>query len=147
MNASVKEQFMSSDTELLNAAANNKSNSQPENEEWQIEGSPFRIVREDGKCFAAWGNGKMTQDFDTPEEVNEWIDNNYWNFLITVLTMTMDSRDLYKMDQIMKRAKKEGVAEMAKNQSERTLHEEIERLKTEERKTFKIGNMEFIKEQ
>lgn len=126
-------QFMSSDAELLEKAASNKLSS-PETEEWQIQGSPFKIVREksnrlgeDVVYFGAWGNGKMTQDFKTPEEVGEWIENNYWNFLITVLTMAMDSRDLYKMDQMMKHAKKN-----QQEEQERTLHGEIERLKKEE---------------
>lgn len=153
-------QFMSSDAELLEKAANNKLTS-PDSEEWQISGSPFKIIREksnrlgeDVVCFAAWGNGKMTQDFNTPEEVTEWIENNYWNFLITVLTMAMDSRDLYKIDQVMKHAKQTQIQsekmlneqDELEKQWEHTLHMEIERLKEEERETFKIGDKEFIKE-
>lgn len=121
----------SSDAELLEKAANNKSNSQPEMEELQIQGSPFKLVKdktdlpgEPKKWFAAWGKGRMTDYWDTPEEVLEWIENNYWNFLITVLTMAMDSRDLYKIDRMMKQAK------------EHTLHMEIERLKKEEAEEY-----------
>jgi len=92
-----------SDTELLEKAANLKSNSEPEIEEMQITGSPFRAVKEkEGGWFAAWGNGKMTEEFETVEDLLVWIENNYWNFLITVLTMAMDSRDLYKIAQIRK---------------------------------------------
>jgi len=144
MKESANAQFMSSDVELLEKAASNKLTS-PETEEWQIQGSPFKIVQEDGKCFAVWGSGKMTQDFDTPDEVTEWIENNYWNFLITVLTMAMDSRDLYKMEQILKsqkqptKAEKEAMLKMKQEreeweqkQQEHTLHMEIERLKKEE---------------
>jgi hypothetical protein len=135
-------QFMSSDTELLEKAASNKLSS-PETEEWQIEGSPFKIVAEesdpateDKVYFATWGRGKMTENFETKEEVLEWIENNYWNFLITVLTMAMDSRDLYKIAQIQKQAMN-GVnrtehAEWETKQREHTLHGEIERLKKEE---------------
>ena len=93
-----------SDAELLEKAANNKLNS-PETDEMQIEGSPFKLIKENGKWFAAWGQGKMTQDFEAPSDVLEWIENNYWNFMITVLTMAMDSRDLFKIDQMMKHAK------------------------------------------
>lgn len=135
MKESANGQFMLSDAELLEKAAKNKLNS-PETEEWQIDGSPFKIVREksnrlgeDVVCFAVWGNGKMTQDFKTPEEVTEWIENNYWNFLITVITMAMDSRDLYKIDQMMKHAKQ---TQETKEGRKPILHEEIERLKKEE---------------
>lgn len=69
----------SSDAELLEKAANNKLNSQPETEEYQIQGSPFKAIKENGKWFAAWGKGKMTEDFETLEELLEWIENNYWN--------------------------------------------------------------------
>ena len=139
----------SSDAELLEKAANNKLNSPPETEEYQIQGSPFKIVREKSSrlgeefvCFAAWGKGKMTQDFKTPEEVTEWIDNNYWNFLITVLTMAMDSRDLFKIEQMMKHAKesakKEEDEKYEQQQREHTLHMEIERLKKEEAEEEKL---------
>ena len=47
------------DTELLKKAANNKLNSEPETEEMQITGSPFKAIREkEGGWFAAWGQGK-----------------------------------------------------------------------------------------
>lgn len=96
-----------SETELLEKAANSKLTSEAETEEFQITGSPFRAVREkDGGWFAAWGNGKMTQEYETMDELLEWIENNYWNFLITVLTMAMDSRDLYKAAQIKKHMEK-----------------------------------------
>jgi len=164
MKGSENTQFMSSDTELLEKAANNKLNSQPETEEWQISGSPFKITREGSnqlngksKFFATWGNGKMTQDFGTMEEVLEWIENNYWNFLITVLTMAMDSRDLYKIDQMVKRQKaNDGVnratwmdakmdEEVERLQREHTLHMEIERLKEEEAYKARVEqNMEFF---
>lgn len=143
MKDAVNGQFMSSDTELLEKAANNKLNS-PETEEYQISGSPFRSVKENGKWFAAWGQGKMTQDFDTVEELLEWIENNYWNFLITVITMAMDSRDLYKIDQIMKRTKKTGDKDKyQQTQHEHTLHMEIERLREEEGKELYPGLYEL----
>lgn len=128
----------SSDAELLEKAANNKLNS-PETDEMQIEGSPFKLVKENGKWFAAWGHGKMTEDFETPNDVLEWIENNYWNFLITVITMAMDSRDLYKINQMMKHAKENAKKEEriyvdeGRMYDEKTLHGEIERLKKEER--------------
>jgi len=114
-----------SDAELLEKAASNKSSS-PETEELQIEGTPFKAIKENGKWFAAWGQGKMTEDFETPAELLEWIENNFWSFMITVITMAMDSRDLYKMAQMKKHTEK-----MAKDR-EHTLHMEIERLKKEE---------------
>lgn len=148
----------SSNAELLEKAANNKLNSQPETEEMQIQGSPFKLVKaetnrlgEGAKWFAAWGKGKMTEDFDTPEEVLEWIENNYWTFLITVLTMAMDSRDLYKIEQMMKHQKrlenaaKRGREAGEKMDKEHTLHGEIERLKEEEAHRARVEqNMEFF---
>ena len=148
------------DTELLKKAANNKLNSEPETEEMQITGSPFKAIREkEGGWFAAWGQGKMTEEFPTVDELLQWIEDNYWNFLITVLTMVMDSRDLYKIDQMMKRAKEERTTpqrELAKldkqrmeefeaTQREHRLHMEIERLKEEEAYKARVEqNMEFF---
>ena len=114
---------------------NKKLNSQPETEEMRIEGSPFRLVKENEKWFAAWGQGKMTMDFNTHEEVLEWIENNYWNFLITVLTMAMDSRDLYRISQIQKQTKQQ-MEKYAETNPEHTLHGEIERLKQEEAQEY-----------
>lgn len=130
-------QFMSSDTELLEKAGNNKLSSL-ESQEFQISGSPFKLVNENGKWFAAWGKGKMTADFDTADEVLKWIEENHWNFWVTVMTMAMDSRDLYKIDQMMKHQKRlENAAEKGKKTGEKidkeyTLHGEIERLKQQE---------------
>ena len=135
MKESENKQFMLSDAELLEKAGNNRLDS-PQTEEYQIEGSPFKAVRENDKWFAAWGSGKMTQDFDSEKELLQWIENNYWNFLITVLTMTMDSRDLYKIAQIQKHAlngvNRSEYTEWETKQREHTLHMEIERLKKEE---------------
>ena len=75
-----------SEQELLEEARNSKLSS-PETELLPIPGSPFQAVKENGKWFAVWGKGKMTEDFDSVEELLEWIENNFWNFMITVFTM------------------------------------------------------------
>lgn len=39
----------------------------------------------------------MTEEFETVEELLAWMESNYWNFLITVLVVMMDARDLRKI--------------------------------------------------
>lgn len=93
--------FELSEQELLERASNSRLNSEVEMEEVEIDGSPFKAVRlKDGGWFAGWGYSKMTEEFQTVEELLEWIDKNYWNFLITVLVVLMDARDLKKMTEV-----------------------------------------------
>ena len=42
----------------------------------------------------------MTEEFETVEELLAWMESNYWNFLITVLVVMMDARDLKKMTEV-----------------------------------------------
>lgn len=90
--------FELSEQELLEKATNSRLNSEAEMEEMEIKGSPFKAIRlKGGGWFAGWGHSKMTEEFKTVEELLIWIDSNYWNFLITVLVVMMDARDLKKM--------------------------------------------------
>ena len=90
--------FELSEQELLERASNSRLNSKAEIEEMEISGSPFKAIRLKGRgWFAGWGHSKMTEEFETVEELLAWMESNYWNFLITVLVVMMDARDLRKI--------------------------------------------------
>ena len=96
--SNTKPMFELSEQELLERATNSRLNSEAEIEEMEISGSPFKAIRlKGGGWFAGWGHSKMTEEFETVEKLLAWMESNYWNFLITVLVVMMDARDLKKM--------------------------------------------------
>ena len=46
--------------------------------------------------FAALGNKRITQYFDTPEEVITYVDSRPWELLITLMTAIADDTYTYK---------------------------------------------------
>ena len=68
-----------------------------------IQGTPFEVVKEDGKWFAAFGYNKLTEDFDEMQEVRTWMEENHWELLVRVITMVVQTIDLHKM-KMMKEA-------------------------------------------
>lgn len=68
-----------------------------------IQGTPFEVVKEDGKWFAAFGYNKLTEDFDEMQDVLNWMEENHWELLVRVITMVVQTIDLHKM-KMMKEA-------------------------------------------
>ncbi|AXH78017.1 MAG: hypothetical protein [Microviridae sp.] len=86
--------FEFTDTELLEKARNSKSTLK---EELPIQDTPFTAIKEDGGWFAAMGPNKLTEEFETTEELLAWIDVNHWEFLIRVVLMVVQTLDMQKM--------------------------------------------------
>jgi len=95
MSAEQNTAFEYTDLELLEKARNSKSTLK---EELQIQNTPFTAIKEDGGgWFAAMGQNKLTEEFETTEELLAWIDVNHWEFLIRVVLMVVQTLDMQKM--------------------------------------------------
>ena len=66
-------------------------------EEHEIAGTPFKAVKDGGGWFAALGMNKLTEEFETTEQLLEWMDNNLWTLMVTVITMVVQTIDLHKI--------------------------------------------------
>ena len=84
----------SSGQELLEKARNSTSSLM---EEHEIAGTPFKAVKDGGGWFAALGMNKLTEEFETTEQLLEWMDNNLWTLMVTVITMVIQTIDLHKI--------------------------------------------------
>jgi len=83
----------SSGQELLEEARNSKSSLI---ERAPILGTPFEAVKEEGGYFAVFGQNKLTEEYETTEELLEWMEENHWELLIRVITMVVQTIDLHK---------------------------------------------------
>ena len=93
--------FELSEQQLLEKARNSTSSLL---EEKEIQGTPFKAVKqENGGWFAALGMNKLTEEFETPEQLLEWMDSNLWTLMVTVITMVVQTIDLHKV-KMMKEA-------------------------------------------
>jgi len=90
--------FESNGQELLEKARNSPLSS---DQRLPIHGTPFEAITTNGQTwFAAWGQNKLTEEHESADELLQWIEQNHWTFLVTVVMMMMDSRDMYKAQKI-----------------------------------------------
>jgi len=94
----------SSGQELLEEARSSQSTLM---EEMSIQGTPFRAVKEEGGWFGAIGQNKLTDEFETTEELITWMEENHWELLIRVITMVVQTIDLHKAKVIKELMEKE----------------------------------------
>lgn len=53
----------------------------------EMENTPFWIITTDGKSFATLGHYKITEDYNTPEQVEAELKKMTWNKIIQIMTL------------------------------------------------------------
>lgn len=68
----------------------NKPNSSKLIEREQIEGTPFTLIKQDEKYFLTLGNYMVTPKCNTQTEAFEYIGENQWNIVTTLIDIMIN---------------------------------------------------------
>lgn len=71
---------------LKSAAEKNRKSESPSVTNEEIEGTPFRLIGAGTKYFAVLGKYRITEDFETEDEVKVWIDFNQYRVITSMIT-------------------------------------------------------------
>lgn len=89
-----------SDESLKSAAEENRKSESPTVTNEEMEGTPFRLIGAPGKYFAVVGHNKITEDCPTQSHVYEWIDNNHWKVVTTLIQAVVNQMSLEAQKQM-----------------------------------------------
>lgn len=68
----------------------NKLNSSKLIEREQLEGTPFTLIKQEGKYFITIGNYQLTPQSDTEEEAINYIQFNQWNIITALIDIMIN---------------------------------------------------------
>lgn len=68
-----------------------KQNSSDLIERYEIEGTPFTLIKQEGKYFLTMGNYKITTPTDTEEETLKKLVTEQYNIILDMTTIVFDT--------------------------------------------------------
>lgn len=74
-------------------------NENKENLHWEmIEGTPFQSVNKEGKHFLTFGEYRISEIFNSQQELNNWWENNQWNITLRLIATCIEINEKMQKD-------------------------------------------------
>lgn len=83
------------EAQLSDEALNLKSNSQLIERE-PLEGTPFEMLKEEGKYYLTWGQYKLTEAAEHRGQIYEQMDGDRWLIISRMMFAILHMRDMAK---------------------------------------------------
>lgn len=80
---------LSGQTSAENENATRENSSKAHNIE-EVPNTPFVLVHSEQGVFAAIGNHRVTEPFETKEQLESWMNNNQWHITLQLIIIVVE---------------------------------------------------------